>query len=143
MKPQEHSKQFALRAFSLTEIAIAMGLVSFVLISLVGLFGVGLQASRESQVDTVESILVRQLLAELKTNGVVPITRTYDPQGGTNATDPFFLCNVTLASPAANSPALSTEAQAKLSRVVIQIAHPAEAPANRRTTNTFHASIHR
>ncbi len=40
------------RAFSLVEVALALGLISYVLVSLLGLFVVGLTSSRESSVDT-------------------------------------------------------------------------------------------
>lgn len=42
-------------AFSLVEVTLAIGLTAFCLTSLVGLFGVGLQASRQSTDDTTLS----------------------------------------------------------------------------------------
>lgn len=48
------------KAFSLVEVTIAMGLVSFVMVALLGLFSVGITTSREAGVETVIAQIVMQ-----------------------------------------------------------------------------------
>ena len=55
------------RGFGLVEIAIALGIVSFALLSLIGLMVVGLNASKAAREDTVVASLSRNVLANLKT----------------------------------------------------------------------------
>ena len=54
--------------FSLIELAIAMGIVSFVLISLLGLMTVSMGASKRSYEDTTVANLAQIVVSELKTN---------------------------------------------------------------------------
>lgn len=49
--------------FSLVEVTIALGLVSFILVSLLALFSVGMQASRESANETLVSQITARTLA--------------------------------------------------------------------------------
>ncbi|MEI8045486.1 MAG: hypothetical protein WCL11_29020 [Verrucomicrobiota bacterium] len=56
-------------AFSLVEVVIAIGLVSFALLSLIGLLTVGLKSSRESAEDTILSLCTGTAQALVRTNG--------------------------------------------------------------------------
>lgn len=56
------------RAFSLVEVVVALGLVSFVMVALVGLMSSGLQTSKRSQDDMALSLAVKQSMADLQTN---------------------------------------------------------------------------
>ncbi len=53
--------------FSLVEITLALGIVAFVLIAVLGLFSVGLDSSRRSASDTVISQVVNQVLSDIRT----------------------------------------------------------------------------
>ncbi len=56
------------RGFSLIEVMIAMGICSFALVSLIGLFSVGLQASRDSDEEIQAANLVSLVLNSLPTS---------------------------------------------------------------------------
>ena len=57
------------RAFSLIEVVIALGLVSFVLVALLGLFSAGFNSSRDSGTDTTLVQITEQVFAaSVKTN---------------------------------------------------------------------------
>jgi len=53
-------------AFSLIEIVIALGIVSFCVIPLLGLMTSGLQASKNSQQDTVLALAAKYILSDLR-----------------------------------------------------------------------------
>jgi uncharacterized protein (TIGR02598 family) len=52
-----------LRAFSLVEVVLALGICAFVLVALLGLFSTGLRASRESEEQVQAANLASQILA--------------------------------------------------------------------------------
>lgn len=56
-------------AFSLVEVAIAIGIVSFALLALVGLMSTGLQGSRESDEDTKLALCVESVQGSLQLEG--------------------------------------------------------------------------
>lgn len=55
-------------AFSLVEIALALGLVTFVIISLLGLLASGLRSGKDSHEDTTLAAIARTALTDLRTN---------------------------------------------------------------------------
>ena len=72
--------------FSLVEITLALGIVAFVLIAVLGLFGVGLDSSRRSASDTVISQVVNQVLSDTRTSdlpapGDAPLEFYYNEKG--------------------------------------------------------------
>ncbi len=67
------------RAFSLVEVTLALGLVSFILVALLALFGVGMQASRESANDTMLSQITAQTLALVQSKNLPPIDGAAQP----------------------------------------------------------------
>lgn len=89
-------------AFSLIEVAIAMGIASFVLISLLGLMTISMSASKRSNEDTTVASLAQTVIAELKTNSFSSLSSTnfdryfrYDGQSqdGSNG-ETYFRCYV-------------------------------------------------
>lgn len=131
-------------AFSLAEIAIALGLLSFVLLAVVGLLGVGLNSSKEASISTSQAALARQVLTQVGTNSfplTTNITKNFALDGTlvTNISDAYFVCTVT-TNAVTDLPA---EALANFQALKIQFAYPAGAPASNRTTNTIHASFSR
>lgn len=70
-------------AFSLVEVVIALGLVSFVIVAVIGLFSVGLQATRDSE----ESIDATNLAAEIIGKRFAAPTNDLPPLDG----QPFVL----------------------------------------------------
>ena len=72
--------------FSLVEITLALGIVAFVLIAVLGLFSVGLDSSRRSASDTAISQVVNQVLSDTRTSdlpapGGAPLEFYYNEKG--------------------------------------------------------------
>ena len=65
MKPAPRGP--ASRAFSLIEVVLAMGVISFALLAIFGLISVSLKADRESSSDTVLAEMRRQVMGDLRT----------------------------------------------------------------------------
>ena len=55
-------------AFGLVEIAISLGIIAFVMISLLGLMVVGLDAGKLSHEDTVIAAMAKTVLTDVRTN---------------------------------------------------------------------------
>ncbi len=66
-----------LRAFSLVEVVLALGICAFVLVALIGLFSTGLRTGRESEEQVQAANLVSQILS----------TRIAAPTTSSNLTD--------------------------------------------------------
>ncbi len=68
--------------FSLVEITLTLGIVAFVLVSILGLFSVGIESSRRSADDTIISQIANQVLSD---------TRTQDlPAPGTGSLEFYY-----------------------------------------------------
>ncbi len=65
------------RGFSLIEVALAIGIMSFVLVSLLGLFMVGLDSSRKSGNGTALARIISQVVGEFRGKNVNPISSAY------------------------------------------------------------------
>jgi len=143
-------------AFSLIEIVLALGIISFALVGIMGLFPVAMKSAQESQRETRATQIAQQIFSDLKavpgTNRLVAITTnilntqssinlttsgsiavSYDREGrplgiGTNHTERIFLADIQVT---ANSP------MAGLSRVQTTIETPALAATNARSKYTF------
>ncbi len=84
------------RAFTLVEVTIALGLVSFTLLSLLGLFVVGLTSSRNSSLETALSQIAIHVASTYNTD-LPNEERAYSYEGGTsNAANfrKYFTVNV-------------------------------------------------
>jgi len=128
------------RAFSLVEVAMALGIVSFVLLALIGLFSVGLNAGKDSQLDTVQAAIVHRMLSEIRTTDFDTLAETnalYDYAGQTNSSLPYFECKATFSSPTGLDPVAASH----LRRVRVEIRYPYGIA--KQTTNVLHASLAR
>jgi uncharacterized protein (TIGR02598 family) len=96
-------------AFSLVEVVLALGVVSFAMMGLVGLIPVGLQTSREAINITVESQIVQSLAGDLQLADYSKLaggTFHFDEQGTAVAvSDPDRLYTVAVTPQATRSPA--------------------------------------
>lgn len=54
-------------AFSLVEVAIALGIISFALIAIMGLFPVAMKSAQESQRETRATMIAQQIFSDLRT----------------------------------------------------------------------------
>lgn len=73
-------------AFSLVEVILAIGIVSFCLLALLGAFASGLESSRESEKDTflseMASVVINDWLATGSTAGTITGDGQIEAQGG-------------------------------------------------------------
>lgn len=135
------SAKFNTSAFSLVEVALSLGIVSFVLLALFGLMSVGLDAGRSSQLDTVQASVAHQLLANLRsapfTSLSTPNLVYYDATGNrtTDPTKAFFECAVTATTPA------DPNVAGNLLYLKLEIRYPSGNP--KQTRSTINTSIAR
>ena len=127
-------------AFSLAEIVIALGILAFALVAIIGLLNVGLRSSKDAQIDTIKAATTRSILSSIRTNAPASYageTRWFNFDGSTNANgvDAYFECLI-----ATNAPPPPVSAQ-RMTGVRIEFRYPLSAPPAGRTTNVFHASI--
>ena len=62
------------RGFNMVEIALAIGIIGFALVSILGLFAVGLNASRDTADDSMASLLVQAVVADRRSTPYSSIT---------------------------------------------------------------------
>ncbi len=92
-------------AFSLTEVVLALGIIAFALMSILGLFSVGMSASRRSGEDTVLSAMATEIASTLRA-GTAPYTASnylFDHDGRVvmNASEAIYACQLSLRQPSA------------------------------------------
>ena len=145
--------------FSLVEVVIALGIVSFAVLAIVGMLPMALKSAQESMRETDATLIAQRIFAELKTGSGANRTLTISPNGiphalalSANSTNNLaftqdgmpqaFLASTNSPQDAfydfyAQISVLTNTGIANLSRVQIDIAAPAAAPAANRTTNSF------
>jgi uncharacterized protein (TIGR02598 family) len=89
----------ASRAFTLVEVVVALGIFTFCLVCLFGLFSVGMANSRKSSENTSIASMSSQVLSSLQTQNTnaagQSLTYYFDVDGQmTNATASYFTCQV-------------------------------------------------
>jgi uncharacterized protein (TIGR02598 family) len=147
-----------LPAFSLVEVVIALGIISFAIIAIVGMLPVALKSSQDSMRETDATLIAQRIFSELKTGSGGNRSVTTDPGGTSNqminlaANSTNYLAftqdgTVQTHTNSANpNPSYDFYAQisistntglTNLSRVQIDITSPPSAPPSARTTNSF------
>lgn len=91
-------------AFSLVEVVIAIGLVSFALLALVGLLVTGLKSSRESGEDTSLAFCTETTQALLRAEGFAEVSTTTAYAPGDSTPDFFFDSSGNLQADSAGVP---------------------------------------
>jgi uncharacterized protein (TIGR02598 family) len=147
-----------LPAFSLVEVVIALSIISFAVIAIVGMLPVALKSSQNSMRETDATLIAQRIFSELKTGSGGNRSVTTDPSGTLNQT-------INLAANSTNylaftqdgtvqthtntptpNPSYDFYAQisvftntgiSNLSRIQIEITYPPSAPPAARTTNSF------
>lgn len=146
-------------AFSLVEVVLALGIIAFAIVGIMGLMPVAVKSVGDSMRETDATLIARRVFAELKT-GTNP-TRGLSSHTSTNhSLDLSASSTNTLAFSAEGTPldyfvtstnspenadldyyaqisVLTNTGFTNLSRVQVDIAYPAAAPADKRTTNSF------
>ncbi len=127
--------------FSLVEVAMAVGVVAFALLAIVGLLAVGMNASRESREETRSVLLSQDMLAKVREslapNGIASVgsfqagtfTNYYDHEGHATNASGYFRAVATIA--AIDSQIVADPASTQLLGVHLTITWPQ--PANTAT----------
>ncbi len=150
---QKHSP-----AFSLVEVVLALGIISFAIIAIVGILPVALKSSQNSMRETDATLIAQRIFSELKTGFGGNRSVTTDPGGisnhminlATNSTNYLAFTQDGTVQTHTNTPdpnpsydfyaqiSISTNTGlTNLSRVQIDITSPPSAPPSARTTNSF------
>jgi uncharacterized protein (TIGR02598 family) len=145
-------------AFSLVEVVIALGIISFAVIAIVGMLPVALKSSQDSMRETDATLIAQRIFSELKTGSSGNRSVTTAPDGisthninlAANSTNYLAFTQDGTVQAHTNSanptPSYDFYAQisistntglTNLSRVQIDITHPPSAPLEARTTNSF------
>jgi len=142
------------RAFSLVEVVLAVGIVAFVLISILGLMSVGIKANRESADDIAISLIVQHVATSLRMEGFANVNANanyapsntspdfyYDATGagsanGAGSTDAntLYACKVIRSSPA-------TVPTSNVLFLKLEISWPFAAPENNRQKRIVQISL--
>ncbi len=92
-------------AFSLVEVVIALGVISFALVSMIGLMGVGINASRQSSENTALTAMISQVLGKVRaSSNAPPATNFFFDADGlplTNSAGAIYQCAVSSTNPPA------------------------------------------
>jgi uncharacterized protein (TIGR02598 family) len=144
--------------FSLVEVVIALGIVSFAVLAIVGMIPVALKSAQDSMRETDATLIAQRIFSELKTGSGAIRTITISPNGtpriinlSANSSNNFlaFKENGTAHDYLNSAPATDTYdfyaqitvttniGASNLSGVQIDIGAPAAAPPAARTTNSF------
>ena len=149
----------SVKAFSLIEVLVAIGIVSFAVVAIVGMLPIALNTAKDSMLETDAAIIAQRVFAELQastgTNRPVSISAHGDTKAidlsldGTNYLAFSDTCEVQ-SSPASEATINDMGVQflgivsvatntgiSNLSRVEVSITSPASAPASSRKTNAF------
>lgn len=108
------SRRSGLWAFSLVEVTLALAILAFALVGIVGLMPVGLRAMGDALDDTASSLVARRLMGEVRQSSLDAIlanpmnARFFDAEGQEvpGAGDPFAIYQTTVVATAASSPNL-------------------------------------
>jgi len=147
-------------AFSLVEVVIALGIVSFAIVAVMGMLPIALKTSRESMTETDAAVIARRILSEIScgtnsqrsmstniNNGVKTIDLAIDSADTFIAYretgEVLYATNTNSAVNSANTDylaqiSISTNTGiSNLSRVLVDILSPASAQPANRVTNSF------
>ena len=121
--------------FSLIEVVIALGIMGFALVSILGLMTVGLHSSKTSREYTLLSAMAQEVIADVRSqpyDTLATQTYTFDEEGNlTTGTDAVYECKTQFAPVNPNQPGLT--------RVSLQFSWPIQAA--KRQTYTLNASV--
>jgi len=130
--------------FSLVEVVIALGICSFVLVALIGLFSSGWKMTRESEEQVQAANLATQIIASriiAPTNGpstaAIPPAKLFQPYGNVYTTeDRFVALDGTLTSASSNAAyriacnaGTNATTGSRLSQIYLRLTWPAQAAA--------------
>jgi uncharacterized protein (TIGR02598 family) len=123
--------------FSLVEVSLAMGILAFVGLAVLGLLGVGMTSGRFAQTDTALTAATRFAVSSLQTKDPASVAGTnfwFNADGVPldSADNAHFQCLVGTNAPAPVAP--------RLIGLRLEFSHPVSVPPAARTTNVIYAS---
>jgi len=110
------------RGFSLIEVVLALGLVSFALLAMTGLLSLGFTSSRESVEDTNLALASETALSVLRSHGFVSVSANADYEPGDAAPDFYFDASGSLAVDANGLPATAPDSETQYACTVTRFA---------------------
>lgn len=124
--PDPHSRWLSRRGFSLVEVTLALGLVTFGLVSTLAVLPVGLSTLREAREAVAEANILQQIGAEFEATPFmdIPATKTlyFDQEGRRlNPGDPQRLYEVTTQATSPSYPGMPGQIVNRLKRIEIKI----------------------
>lgn len=127
-------------AFSLVEVTMALGILTFALVAIVGLLNVGLNAAKSAQIDTMQSTISRSLVASIRTNSPANYTGgtnwyMYDGSPSPDAGGAYFQCVVSTNSPP------SSISPTNMVSLRVEFQYPVTASPTNQIKKSLHASI--
>lgn len=136
------------RAFSLVEVTLSLGIVAFVMVSVLGLMSIGIKANKESAEDIAVGFITQYIASTLHLEGFTEVSANgnyadadpdfyFDWNGvlsDQNSQDSLYVCTVTRSTPA-SAPADGTLF------LKVEIAWPLQAPVANRTKQIIQISL--
>lgn len=152
-------RRFPLSGFSLVEVVLALGVIAFAIVGIMGLLPVAMRAGQESQRETRAALIARSIYADLQTsdptNLLIATGTSLTDSAGFISPRPslsnswtklvsYDNSGVPISEDLNSAAVFLAEIQCSnnvplngLSRVQVNIMTPATAPPSARTTNTF------
>ena len=142
----------------MVEVVVALGIISFSVIAIIGMLPVALKSSHDGMRETDATLIAQRIFSELKTGSGGNRSVTTDPGGisnhminlAANSTNYLAFTQDGTVQKHTNTPnpnpsydfyaqiSISTNTGlTNLSRVQVDITHPPSAPQEARTTNSF------
>jgi uncharacterized protein (TIGR02598 family) len=125
--------------FSLIEVTFAIGIISFCLVAIFGLFGVGLNSNRQSTTDATLASIASRLSSEIRSDDAfdLAVQRYYTQKGVqlTSETNAIFAARFTSVN-VPNSELANVSPHLK--RIAITVTWPQPVAAE---TNIFHVTL--
>jgi len=85
----------AIKGFSLVEVVLALGIVSFAVMGIIGLFPVAMRSAQESQRETRAAVIAQQIFSDLK---CFPGTNTFLVRGPSASNAASIITGINLSS---------------------------------------------
>ncbi len=133
------------RGFSMVEVTMALGLISFAMLGVLGLLPVGLSTVQQAMVQTGEAGIARQIRSDLQQISLTSLPtfasqpKYYTPQGirvaSASSTDAYFIATFSVTDPSIAGAATSFNTSAKLVKVTLK--YPATAPTAAQKSKVF------
>lgn len=145
-RPPGNDPGAGLRGFSLVEVVLALGIIAFAIVGVIGMMPVAVKSAGDSMRETDATLIAKGIIAAIQA-GEGPVRWVPGVDGGLNLAASGATTEIPYRSDGVPGDDMegyvarvmvdANTGQPSLSRVQVDIASPAAAPAERRTTNSF------